>query len=134
MKGQLQQLQQRHDIIGDVRGQGLMLGIDMVKDRNSKASPQAPAPLPAGPHKAGSGVGFFIPAPSRLGISAVVPVQLLRTRLQQPQIWILSAEAKQSQSVTDVALPDIDVALMRPFSCLHEGAMVRSESQSSSRS
>lgn len=32
----LHALQGKHDIIGDVRGQGLMLGIEMVKDRDSK--------------------------------------------------------------------------------------------------
>lgn len=30
-------LQEKHSIIGDVRGQGLMLGVEMVKDRGSKA-------------------------------------------------------------------------------------------------
>ena len=29
-------LQQKHNIIGDVRGQGLMLGVEMVKDQASK--------------------------------------------------------------------------------------------------
>ena len=29
-------LQEKHSIIGDVRGQGLMLGMEMVKDRASK--------------------------------------------------------------------------------------------------
>ena len=29
-------LQQKHSIIGDVRGQGLMLGVEMVKDQTSK--------------------------------------------------------------------------------------------------
>lgn len=33
----LRQLQGKHDIIGDVRGQGLMLGLEMVTDRASKA-------------------------------------------------------------------------------------------------
>lgn len=32
----LRQLQERHDIIGDVRGPGLMLGVELVKDRTSK--------------------------------------------------------------------------------------------------
>ena len=32
----LKDLQQKHDIIGDVRGSGLMLGIELVKDRKTK--------------------------------------------------------------------------------------------------
>jgi alanine-glyoxylate transaminase/(R)-3-amino-2-methylpropionate-pyruvate transaminase len=32
----LNALKEKHDIIGDVRGQGLMLGVEMVKDRASK--------------------------------------------------------------------------------------------------
>ncbi|KAI7843702.1 hypothetical protein COHA_002601 [Chlorella ohadii] len=32
----LRQLQERHDIIGDVRGKGLMVGLEMVKDRQTK--------------------------------------------------------------------------------------------------
>ncbi len=35
-KEQLKKLQKRHKLIGDVRGQGLMLGIELVTDRNSK--------------------------------------------------------------------------------------------------
>jgi 4-aminobutyrate aminotransferase-like enzyme len=39
----LKALQERFDLIGDVRGSGLFLGIDLVLDRNSRE----PAPLQA---------------------------------------------------------------------------------------
>ncbi len=32
----LRRLKEKHNIIGDVRGKGLMLGIELVKDRQSK--------------------------------------------------------------------------------------------------
>ena len=33
----LKELEERHRIIGEVRGKGLMIGIELVKDRESKA-------------------------------------------------------------------------------------------------
>ena len=36
LKKKLQALQEDHKIIGEVRGQGMMLGIELVKDRNTK--------------------------------------------------------------------------------------------------
>jgi 2,2-dialkylglycine decarboxylase (pyruvate) len=36
MKEQLLALKQRHEPIGDVRGRGLLLGVELVKDRRSK--------------------------------------------------------------------------------------------------
>jgi 4-aminobutyrate aminotransferase-like enzyme/Ser/Thr protein kinase RdoA (MazF antagonist) len=43
LKNRLQELQQRHVVIGDVRGSGLFLGVDLVLDRNMRE----PAPLQA---------------------------------------------------------------------------------------
>jgi alanine-glyoxylate transaminase/(R)-3-amino-2-methylpropionate-pyruvate transaminase len=37
----LNKLKEKHKIIGDVRGKGLMLGIEMVKDRATKAPASA---------------------------------------------------------------------------------------------
>jgi len=43
LKNRLQELQQRHAVIGDVRGSGLFLGVDLVLERNTRE----PAPLQA---------------------------------------------------------------------------------------
>lgn len=43
LKSRLQGLEQRHALIGDVRGSGLFLGLDLVLDRNTRE----PAPLQA---------------------------------------------------------------------------------------
>jgi 2,2-dialkylglycine decarboxylase (pyruvate) len=37
LRGELENLQQRHEVIGDVRGLGLLLGVELVKDRESRA-------------------------------------------------------------------------------------------------
>ena len=37
LRGRLTDLQQRHEVIGDVRGLGLLLGVELVKDRASRA-------------------------------------------------------------------------------------------------
>lgn len=41
MKKQLLELKQRHESIGDVRGRGLLLGVELVEDRQSKTAAHA---------------------------------------------------------------------------------------------
>jgi 2,2-dialkylglycine decarboxylase (pyruvate) len=37
LRGRLEELQQRYEVIGDVRGLGLLLGVELVEDRSSRA-------------------------------------------------------------------------------------------------
>src|SRR5713226_8110661 len=37
LRSRLEDLQQRYEVIGDVRGLGLLLGVELVRDRSSRA-------------------------------------------------------------------------------------------------
>ncbi|XP_074567984.1 alanine--glyoxylate aminotransferase 2 homolog 3, mitochondrial-like [Curcuma longa] len=41
LKGRLKSLQEKHEIVGDVRGRGLMLGVELVTDREKKTPARA---------------------------------------------------------------------------------------------
>ena len=43
LKGNLKQLQEKYDVIGDVRGTGLMIGVELVTDRATKEPAQVEA-------------------------------------------------------------------------------------------
>jgi 2,2-dialkylglycine decarboxylase (pyruvate) len=37
LRGRLEELQQRYEVIGDVRGLGLLIGLELVRDRRSRS-------------------------------------------------------------------------------------------------
>jgi 4-aminobutyrate aminotransferase-like enzyme len=43
LRGGLRRLAERHDIIGDIRGQGLWVGVELVEDRKTKQPAAAQA-------------------------------------------------------------------------------------------
>jgi 4-aminobutyrate aminotransferase/(S)-3-amino-2-methylpropionate transaminase len=54
MKGRLSAMQEKNDIVGDVRGRGAMIAIELVKDRGTKEpNPEATAALAGACHRAG---------------------------------------------------------------------------------
>ena len=58
LRGKLDELQQKYAVIGDVRGKGLMLGIELVKDRQTKEpAPEATAQLLEGTREHGLLIG-----------------------------------------------------------------------------
>ena len=55
----LKEMQERHEFIGDVQGKGLLIGVELVKDRvtreplDARCAPNVPGIAPARPHQHG---------------------------------------------------------------------------------
>lgn len=77
---QLRALQAKHPLIGDVRGQGLMIGIELVKDRRTKepASKQAAAIMDAALKR---GVILLVGGPEGHILSLTPPLTIARRQL-----------------------------------------------------
>ena len=91
---ELRRMQERHPLIGDVRGEGLMIGVDLVLDRQSKE----PAPVQAAAVKGAcreAGILFGVGGPD----ANVVRVQ--------PPLVITEDQLARALSVLDEALSGV---------------------------
>ncbi len=91
--GALRELQGRHPIVGDVRGQGMLLALELVRDRATKA-PIEPAVMRA-----------LVTALARHGLLAVGGGHILRIT---PPLVISEALALRGVDLLDAALDEIE--------------------------
>lgn len=92
MLSALQQLQDRHSIVGDVRGAGLLLGVELVTDRQTKARP--PATLSRA----------LLAALARRGVLTASPGPVLRL---SPPLVISEQLALRAVKLLDDALAEV---------------------------
>jgi alanine-glyoxylate transaminase/(R)-3-amino-2-methylpropionate-pyruvate transaminase len=92
LKDGLQELQKRHAIVGDVRGQGLMLGVELVEDRKTKA------PLAA------AKMGQFMERTKELGLLIGKGGLLGNVLRIKPPMCITKADVEFLCQVMDIAL------------------------------
>ena len=86
-------LQQRHEVIGDVRGEGLLLGVELVKDRENRE------PF----HELGATTTQKC---FELGLSMNI-----RRRPERGSVWRIAPPLTVSKSEIDLALTILDEAL-----------------------
>ena len=96
----LRQLAERHEMIGDVRGRGLAIGVDLVTDRESRA------PVPA------TTTAKVIVRAYELGASFIY-VGLAANVLEiTPPLVLSDAECEEGLAIIDKALGDVAAGLV----------------------
>ena len=96
----LRRLAERHEMIGDVRGRGLAIGVDLVEDRESRA------PVPA------TTTAKVIVRAYELGAS-VIYVGLAANVLEiTPPLTLSDAECEEGLAIIDRALGDVAAGLI----------------------
>ena len=94
MKGILLDLQQRHECIGDVRGRGLLIGMELVEDRHGKA--------PA--HELGAAVGRrCIELGASLNIARAASAHIFRIA---PPLTVTRGQIDTAMDILDRALAE----------------------------
>jgi 2,2-dialkylglycine decarboxylase (pyruvate) len=93
LKQQLLELQQRHEVIGDVRGEGMLLGVELVTDRQSRAAY----------HELGA---LTTAKCFELGLSMNI-----RRRPERGSVWRIAPPLTTSHAEIDRAIAILDEAL-----------------------
>ncbi len=93
MLSALQELQARHPVIGDVRGAGLLLGVELVTDRETRARPPAAVPR------------ALMAALARRGVLTASPGPVLRL---SPPLVISEQLALRAMELLDDALAEVE--------------------------
>ena len=102
MLGRLKEVQEKHPFIGDVRGRGLMLGVELVKDRRSKE------PLPKNVTRA------LFEACLRRGLVSMCYGPIIRVN---PPLVLTEAEAEEGVAKLDEAFVEVSKAFGLGTAC-----------------
>ena len=93
LRQQLDDLQQKHEVIGDVRGLGLLIGVELVEDRHSKVPH----------HKLGAATTERC---FELGLSMNI-----RRRPERGAVWRIAPPLTVQRNEIDRAIANLDQAL-----------------------